>query len=220
MTFGLVDFSHRGESSIASRTRGRGDCTTRSLTASRAPVLAPLASRTHISFLGHRLPRCTDFMEISPRTAPAPLGAGNDCRERSGRQELKHRRCGGGGRRPGGVRRAMGPELEKTEGLRVGVTDVRVHGGDRGGGTPPSHLWCSSSLRSHSTPFGCSSSVPAEHRTPRQPHLAPSVLELRSSHLRCSNSVLSGRRSPERRSPNGDTPTEAVLPVITRIQQI
>jgi hypothetical protein len=75
----------------------------------------------------------------------------------------------------GGERLAVGPKFEKNEVLR----------GDRGGGmlSPRTYL-CSSSLRSHSAPFGWSSSVPRslwllkllsrgqsflpERRTPRQ----------------------------------------------------
>jgi len=161
---------------------------------------------------------------------PPPLGAGNDCRERSGRQEFEHRRCGGGGRRPGGV----------------GVTGIALWSRDRGGGLLPRRTsFFSCSLRSPletlrvshahsvrtSTPHGFSCSAPPEHRTrtsgaqarfartPCQPHsedLRSSRFRFRShseplqisrtpvSHLRCSRSSSSELSRPaDSRSPNG-----------------
>jgi hypothetical protein len=63
---------------------------------------------------------CTDFHWLSPRTAPAP-------------------RCGGGGRRPGGVgAKRTGPQLEELKHLRWASATGGGGGGGGGGDDPPS----------------------------------------------------------------------------------
>ncbi len=162
------------------------------------------------------------FHRLSPCTALAPWGGGTTSPRG---KEFEHRQVRV--RRP---KAGWGATVRQNRSLRrPEVFEWGLHASFMGwrqgrGVCPPSHLTVVE-LRfyepSHSAPFGCSCSGRPARRTPRQPHLAPSVLELRSSHLRCSrslsltprnpagfsNSVLSGRRSPERRSPNGDIPT-------------
>jgi len=85
-------------------------------------------------------------------------------------QEFEHRRCGeeAGGR--AGCDGSLEPELEKTEGLRVGVTDIPLCGRDRGGGMLPPQ-----SLTASRAPFL------SEHRTS---HLTVLKLALaRTLHL-------------------------------------
>jgi len=137
---------------------------------------APAPSGAQAPFQGNVAPSASC---ISPRTAPAPWG-GERLLEQ---QEFEHRRCGGGGRRPGGVRRTERPELEKIEGLRVGVTDVSDRWRQGRGACPPSHL------------------TVVELRSYRNVALPVGPF----SHLWCSNSCRSGSRSPMAISPRSTT---------------
>ena len=103
---------------------------------------------------------------VSPRTAPAPwsgvrramgrsMSTEERCSIRNGVRAPQVRRCGGGGRRPGGVRRTGRLEFEKTEGLRVG-SKVEPYGVETGEGG------CS--------PFAPGGAQTRFARTPRQPH--------------------------------------------------
>jgi len=88
--------------------------------------------------------QCTAFYRISPRTAPAPWSG---VRRAIG-PEHEHRRCGGGGRRPGGVG-AKGTVSQSDPEHQRWVSETGE------GGLPPSHL---SVLKL------------ALARTPRRPH--------------------------------------------------